>query len=178
MRFYSRYYPRRLMAETLHDAIVQVTLVPTMFKTQDVSNNGAKEIAFPAGWRAMQLPDAGTDSYFTRAFGRPNREQTCECERTAEPSVTQALHVANGDTINKKLEDQRSCVTKALAEKKTPEEIVNDAFLVSLARLPTAAEKARFTALLTGVQDEKEKRLVVEDAYWALLSSKEFLFNH
>jgi hypothetical protein len=177
-RYYSRYYPRRLMAETLHDAIAQVTMVPTMFKTQDVSAQGAKDVSFPAGWRAMQLPDAGTDSYFTRAFGRPNRDQTCECERTAEPSVTQALHVANGDTINKKLADAKSCVAKALAAKKAPEELIGDAFLATLARLPTETERARFGALLTNAKDEKDKRIALEDAYWALLSSREFLFNH
>lgn len=177
-RFYSRYYPRRLMAETLHDAIAQVTMVPTTFKTQDVSNAGAKDVAFPVGWRAMQLPDAGTDNYFTRAFGRPNRDQTCECERTAEPSVTQALHVANGETINKKLANEKSCVSQALAAKKTPDEIIADAFLASLARLPTETERARFGAMLKDAKDDKDKRLALEDAYWALLSSREFLFNH
>ncbi|MEQ1861562.1 MAG: DUF1549 domain-containing protein [Chthoniobacteraceae bacterium] len=176
-RFYSRYYPRRLMAEALHDAIAQVTLVPTIFKTEDVSNQTAG-ITFPAGWRAMQLPDAGTDSYFTRAFGRPNRDQTCECERTAEPSVTQALHVANGDTINKKLLSAQSCVAKALAGKKSADEVIDDAFLSALARLPGDAERARFRTLLGGSKDEKEMRLALEDAYWALLSSREFLFNH
>lgn len=177
-RFYSRYYPRRLMAETLHDAIAQVTMVPTVFKTQDVSANGGKEIAFPLGWRAMQLPDAGTDSYFTRAFGRPNRDQTCECERTAEPSVAQALHVANGNTINQKLADMKSCVSRELAAKRTPADWVTDAFLASLSRLPTGAERERFSQLFAGVTDEKEQRLALEDTYWALLSSKEFLFNH
>jgi hypothetical protein len=179
LRFYSRYYPRRLMAETLHDAIAQVTLVPTEFKTRDVSNaSQANEIVFPKGWRAMQLPDAGTDSYFTRAFGRPNRDQTCECERTAEPSVTQALHVANGDTINKKLSNAGSCVSKALAANKPAPQLVEDAFVASLSRLPSDAEKTRFAALLSNAKDPTEKRLILEDAYWALLSSKEFLFNH
>jgi len=177
-RFYSRYYPRRLMAETLHDAIAQVTMVPTKFQTQDVSTQGGREVTFPIGWRAMQLPDAGTDSYFTRAFGRPNRDQTCECERTAEPSVTQALHVANGDTINKKLTSQESCVSKALAAKKPAEELIGDAFLSALSRVPTEAERTRFGALLAEAKDETEKRLVLEDTYWALLSSREFLFNH
>ncbi len=176
-RHYSRYYPRRLMAETLHDAIAQVTMVPTTFKTEDVSNQTAG-IPFPAGWRAMQLPDAGTDSYFTRAFGRPDRDQTCECERTAEPSVTQALHLANGDTINKKLASMQSCVAKALAAKKSPDEMIGDAFLATLARLPTEPERVRFAAMLGNAKDEKDQRLAIEDAYWALLSSREFLFNH
>ncbi len=177
-RYYSRYYPRRLMAETLHDAIAQVTMVPTTFKTQDVSTNGGKEITFPTGWRAMQLPDAGTDNYFTRAFGRPNRDQTCSCERTAEPSVSQALHVANGDTINRKLADANSCVAKALAAQKAPDEVVADAFYSALSRPPTDAERTHFDALLKDAKNDQDKRLALEDAYWALLSSREFLFNH
>jgi hypothetical protein len=177
-RFYSRYYPRRLMAEVLHDAIVQVTGVPTDFKTKDPTVEGDKPTPFPKGWRALQLPDAGTDSYFTKAFGRPAREQTCECERTAEPSVTQALHVANGDTINKKLSADASVIAKAVAANRAPEQMVDDAFLGALSRPPSEPERAKFTALLAAAPDAKEKRLALEDAYWALLSSREFLFNH
>jgi hypothetical protein len=177
-RFYSRYYPRRLMAEVLHDAIVQVTGVPTDFKTKDPTVEGDKPTPFPKGWRALQLPDAGTDSYFTKAFGRPAREQTCECERTAEPSVTQALHVANGDTINKKLAAPTGGVARAAAAARPPAEILEEAFLATLARLPSAAEREKFSALLAAAPDAKEKQLALEDIYWALLSSREFLFNH
>jgi hypothetical protein len=177
-RFYSRYYPRRMMAEVLHDAIAQVTAVPTSFKTQGVSDAGESGTAFPAGWRALQLPDANTDSYFTRAFGRAARDLTCECERTAEPSVTQALHVSNGDTINKKLTDPKSAVSRALAANLSPEQMIDDAFLSAFARPPSDAERKRLTELLADIPDANERRLRLEDTYWALLSSREFLFNH
>ena len=166
------------MAEVLHDAIAQVTAVPTSFKTQGVSDAGEAGTAFPAGWRALQLPDANTDSYFTRAFGRAARDLTCECERTAEPSVTQALHVSNGDTINKKLTDPKSVVSRALGANIPVEQMIDDAFLAAFARPPSGVEKLRLTALLTEAPDANEKRVRLEDTYWALLSSREFLFNH
>jgi hypothetical protein len=175
-RFYSRYYPRRLMAEVLHDAVAQVTRVPTIFKTKNPYDAGDKGDAFPAGWRSVQLPDVNTDSYFTRAFGRPLREQTCECERTVEPNVTQALHLANGDTINAKLRDASGVVAGAVAAGKPVEQWLDDAYLAALSRLPTAAEKEAVSRAMTEGKDEQ--RLVVEDVYWALLSSREFIFNH
>ena len=51
----------------------------------------------------VQLPDTKIASYFLKTFGRPDREKTCECERTAEANVAQMLHIANGDTLNQKL---------------------------------------------------------------------------
>ncbi len=175
-RFYSRYYPKRLMAEVLHDAVAQVTQVPTMFKTKDPYVNGDKGDAFPAGWRALQLPDANTDSYFTRVFGRPSREQTCECERTEEPNVTQALHIANGDTLNAKLRDAASVVAKSAALGRPVEQWLEDAYLSALGRRPTVAETESVSKALGGTPEER--RLVMEDVFWALMSSREFIFNH
>jgi hypothetical protein len=175
-RFYSRYYPRRLMAEVLHDAIAQVTEVPTQFKTRNPNDAGDKPTPFPLGWRATQLPDAGTDSYFTQAFGRPARELTCECERTAEPSVAQALHLANGDTINQKLTAKESSVGKAVAMNQPVEAAIERAYLAALSRLPTQAESARISKVFA--EAKEDRRLLLEDVYWVLLSSREFLFNH
>src|SRR4030095_16792296 len=109
-RFYARYYPRRLMAEVALDAVSQVTRVPTPFETDVRNANQSKGAPYPAGWRAMQLPDANLASYFLKSFGHPAREITCECERTAEPNVTQALHLSNGDTVNQKLTAKESVV--------------------------------------------------------------------
>ena len=117
-RFYSRYFTRRLMAEVLLDAISQVTDVPTDFKTQK-GRGGPAQVSFAKGLRALQLPDSNIDSYFLATFGRPAREKTCECERTAEPNMTQVLHIANGDTINKKLGAKDNRIGQWL-EKNTP----------------------------------------------------------
>jgi hypothetical protein len=175
-RFYSRYYPRRLMAEVLLDALSQVTGVPTDFKGETV-RGGSAPIAYPAGWRAIQLPDVGVDSYFLKTFGRPDREKTCECERTAEPSVSQVLHMANGDTINKKLAAKEGRIAQLLAEKIPSDKIIEEAYLSSFARNPTAAEKEKVMQYFK-TAEPSGTRAIIEDTYWALLSSKEFLFNH
>src|SRR5262245_47127882 len=105
------------MAEVMLDAISQVTGAPTAFKD------------YPAGTRAMQLPDANVDSYFLKTFGRPERIITCECERSAEPSMVQILHISNGDTINGKLQAAENRLAKALAAAAPPEQIIDEAYL-------------------------------------------------
>jgi len=176
-RFYSRYYPRRLMAEVLLDAVSQVTGVPTAFVTDLRNANQGLGSKYPAGVRALQLPDSQIDSYFLRSFGRAPRENTCECERTEEPSVAQVLHLANGGTINQKLAAGDNVISKQLAAQRTPEQMIEEAYLNTLSRRPTAGERTRILAVLkpTGKPD---LRAAWEDVYWAILSSKEFLFNH
>lgn len=164
-RFYSRYYPKRLMAEVLLDAVSQVSAAPTQFPN------------YPAEWRALRLPDANVASYFLKTFGRPDRVITCECERTAQPSMVQVLHISNGDTINKKLEQKGNRIDQLLSEKKSDEQIIDEVYLAALARYPTELEKSQTLKVLTETQDT-EKRLLLEDLYWSILSSREFLFNH
>jgi hypothetical protein len=175
-RFYSRYYPRRLMAEVMLDAFSQVTGVPTEFQVDLRNENRGLGEKYPVGLRALQLPDTKIFSYFLKTFGRADREKTCECERASEPSVTQLLHIANGDTINKKLEAKDSRISKLLAASTPNEKIIEDAYLGALSRYPTDAEKDKLQKVLVEAKDS-EKRTVVEDMYWAVLSSKEFLFN-
>ena len=127
--------------------------------------------------RALQLPDTRAFSYFLETFGRPDRLKTCECERTAEPSMSQALHIANGDTVNKKLAAKNSIVAKLLNAKVSDEKLIDEACLTSLSRLPAATEKERFLKALAGTKDA-ERRTALEDIFWAMLSSREFLFNH
>jgi hypothetical protein len=176
-RFYSRYYPKRLMAEVLLDSYSQVTGVPTEFRVDLRNQNRGIGEKYPAGLRALQLPDTRAFSYFLETFGRPDRVKTCECERTAEPSMSQALHIANGDTLNKKLFAKDNALTKLLAAKMPDEKLVEEASLACLSRLPTAAEKAKFLKALADTKDS-ERRTALEDVYWALMSSREYLFNH
>ena len=164
-RFYSRYFPKRLMAEVALDAVSQVTGDPTKF------------LGYPVGWRALQLPDSNVNSYFLNAFGRPERVITCECERTAEPSVVQAMHLTNGDTINNKLQAKSNRLGQLLSAKTKPDAIIEEAYLSSLSRFPTAAEKSALLAAFTA-EPPDQHRAFLEDMYWSLLSSKEFLFNH
>lgn len=164
-RFYSRYYPKRLMAEALLDAFSQVADAPTAFP------------GYPANWRALQLPDSNVSSYFLKTFGRPDRAITCECERGVEPSMVQVLHISNGDTINAKLAAQGNRIDKQLAAGLTNEQIVDELYLAAFARPASEQEKTELAAQLQDVGDA-ERRAAIEDLYWSVLSSKEFLFNH
>ena len=180
-RFYSRYYPKRLMAEVLLDAVSQVTEVPTPFTHIGFPGGDRQETKeYPLGTRAIQLHDSAVESYFLKTFGRNSRAITCECERSDEPSMVQVLHVANGDTINGKLKEKENRVSKLLAAGHSDAELTDEIFLQCLSRFPTDEEKTRVVELLGQVEaaDADEKRLVVEDVFWSLLSTREFLFNH
>jgi hypothetical protein len=164
-RFYSHYYSRRLMAEVMLDALSEATGSPTAFK------------GYPERWRALQLPDSNVESYFLKSFGRAEREKTCVCERTSEPSVTQVLHMANGDTLNKKLEAANNRIDQLLKTKASTEKIIETAYLSGLARFPTSDEQQKLLKVVNNAGDEN-RRPVIEDIFWAVLSTKEFLFNH
>ena len=177
-RFYSRYYPRRLMAEVLLDAISQVADVPSVFN--EIAFKGAdrqKTDFYPQGTRAIQLYDAAVGSYFLSTFGRNERQITCECERSDEPSMVQVLHISNGDTINKKLSNKEGRVSQFLTSGLPNYAMIEQAYLITLSRFPTDDEMQRLLGMMNEV-DTAERRLVVEDLLWSILSSREFLFNH
>ncbi len=164
-RYYATYLPRRLPAEVLLDAIAQATGVSTPFP------------GYPAGTRALQLVDSTVASYFLDAFGRPQRMQTCSCERQEEPSVAQALHLANGDTINSKLRAKGGLVDTLAASNLTNEQLLERLYLQCFARKPKAEERDRVLAVLRDTP-AGERRDVIEDLLAAMLTTKEFLFNH
>ena len=164
-RFYSRFYPRRLQAEVLLDAISQASGTPTKFKD------------YPDGTPALQLRDANVTSYFLKTFGRPERIITCDCERSDEPSMVQVLHIVNGSTLNDKLAAKDSRVAKQLATKADNATLIENAYLAALSRFPTADEKSQILKVLAETP-AKERRVALEDLYWGILSSREFLFNH
>ena len=177
-RNYSHYYPRRLMAEVSLDAISQVTAVPTEFT--EIEYPGAdfvKTEFYAKGTRAVQLYDSAVVSRFLRTFGRNQRVITCQCERSNEPSLVQALHISNGDTILKKLEAKDGKIEALLTSGLPNYRIIEELYLAALSRYPTDRE---LTPLLATMNDApaSERRAVLEDVFWAVLSSREFLFNH
>ena len=177
-RFYSHYYPKRLMAEVLLDALSQVSQVPTEFTAIGLTDGSEKKTeAYPKGTRALQLSDSAVVSYFLKTFGRNDRLITCECERSDEPSVVQVLHIANGTTINEKLSADGSCVKQAMTSDMPFEQVIEKAYLSSLSRYPTEHENVELLKVLSE-SDEKDQALLLEDLYWSILSSREFLFNH
>jgi Protein of unknown function (DUF1553)/Protein of unknown function (DUF1549) len=166
-KYYSRYIVRRLNAESMLDAISQVTGAPTAFPN------------YPAGMRAVQLPDARINSYFLKAFGKPERATTCECERSSEPTVTQALHIINGDTINQKLRAPGGVVDNFVRLGFSDEAIINHIYLSALGRRPSPGEMKNLQAVLKESGGSKDsRRHAIEDVAWSVLTSREFLFNH
>jgi hypothetical protein len=177
LRYGSHYVPRRLKAEVLLDTVSQVTAAPTTFKIDRRNANRGTADAYPMGFRALQLPDSNIASYFLKSFGRADRVATCECERTNEPSMAQALHIANGDTLNLKLAQKDNRLDALLTSKQPDAEIIEEAYLLTLTRAPTDRELEKATQLLTTAKPE-DRRTTLEDLFWSLMSSKEFLFNH
>ena len=161
--YFSHANTRLLAAEQLLDAICQVTSVPENFP-------GA-----PAGTRAVELPEPPTDNYFLKIFGQPQREMACQCERSSESNLSQALQMINGPVVHNKLRDPQGRIAKMLAAKKSDEEIVTELYLAALSRKPVADELQVAKKHIGGSSD---RRLAVEDIGWALLNSKEFLFQH
>lgn len=176
--YFSRYYPRRLSAEVLLDAISQVTEVPTKFTQIGYDGNDFQETSeYPVGTRAIQLQDSAVVSNFLKTFGRNERDITCECERSDTPSMVQVLHISNGVTINERLRDPKSCVQSTLASQMDVAEIINRAFKSSLSRRPTKDEVDRLSRLIQQTPDQ-ERLLAIEDLYWSIMSTREFMFNH
>ena len=129
----------------------------------------------PLGTRAIELPDPNFSSYFLDTLGRPQRIVSCECERTAEPNLAQVPQLANGDLVQRKLTDKEGRISKLIANKSTDESVFTDFYLVTLSRSPTAREVEHCRTILASAAD---RRSGLEDILWALLNSREFLFNH
>jgi hypothetical protein len=162
-RYYSHYPFKRLGAEQLMDAITSATGVPEKF-------NG-----YPAGLRAAQLPDTTVPSYFLELFGRPARNTPCECERSDEPNLGQVLHLMNNIGINAKLSAKNGRVAALMAAKLPDDKVVEELYLASISRFPTPQERRQAVQLMARA---KNRQQAAEDILWALMNSKEFVFNH
>jgi hypothetical protein len=177
-KYFTRYYPRRLMAEVIHDAIASVTGVPSEFTKVSFLGGDKRDTKFyPKGTRALQLFDSSVESNFLKTFGRNQRRITCECERSDEPSVIQVLNLSNGDMLNSKLSSPESVIGRWLESyADDPAGLVRAATLQTLSRYPTSQEIAELTKELQ--TQNADRRVLIEDLLWSLMSSKEFLFNH
>ena len=149
--------------------------MPSEILLQDGST--AKTDFYPKGIKAVQLYDSAVKSYFLKTFGRNQRDITCECERSNQPSIVQALHLSNGTTLNDKLAAKEGSLTTLLATVQEPRALVEEAYMKCLTRMPSAKELSSYEPLLQAA-NPAELRLAVEDLFWSLLTSREFLFQH
>jgi hypothetical protein len=162
-RNYAHAVIRRIPAESLLDCICQVTEAPDKFQ------------GLPLGARAVQIADGGTSNYFLTTFGRSPRDTVCECEASTDPSLSQALHLLNGSSVSRKVAQDNKVRNWMEKEELTPEQVIERIYVRSLSRFPTAEELER---LLGQVEAADNKAAALEDIFWAVLNSREFVFNH
>ena len=164
---FARFYPRRLTAEVLLDGMSQVLDVPTEFP------GGPGK--FPAGTRAIDLPDENVAAHFLDVFGRPGRTTACECERVDAPALTQALELVNSSEIQRKLTAETGYARRLAASDKSPLDLATEVFVHVLGRPPRAEELKNAVAFLEAEPDRPE---ACRSLLWSLLATNEFLFNH
>ena len=153
---------RRIKAESMLDIISQVTSTKDKFPK------------LPLGSRAVQIADGATSTYFLTTFGRATRETACSCEVKMEPTLSQALHLLNGDTSNQKIQ-QGGVIAALQKENLTPDQIIEKMYIRCLSRKPQPEELAALKPMFAEGSDVKRS---LDDIFWALLNSREFLFNH
>lgn len=174
---FSRYYPRRLSAEVMLDAIDQLAGTQTDFAN------------LPAGTRAVALPDNSYNqsSPFLRVFGRPEGQSVCECERVQSANLAQSLHMINAADIRTKLAHANGRAERLAKDTRPAEARIKELYLVAFAREPRPDElqaainylaEPRTTATGQAIDAPKAARENFQDLLWALMSTKEFLFNH
>ena len=161
-RNFARGPVRRIRAETMLDIVSEVTETQNKFD------------GLPRGARAVQIADGSISTYFLTTFGRPQRETVCSCEVRLEPTLSQSLHLMNGETVEPKIQQGRLIGTM-LQEKKTPAQIIESLYMRCLSRAPGESERAR---LVASVDEAENKQQALEDVFWAILNSREFMFNH
>jgi hypothetical protein len=161
---FSRYYPRRLNAEVLYDAINQVTGTRAGFG------------GLPPDLRAVQLPDTGINNYFLTVFGKPMADSACECERTNEANLAQSLYLLNSNEVLGKLSAGGGRAAQLAADaSRSDEEKVRELYEWVYSRPPLPDE---LTLAVEHLAKTPAKQQGYEDILWALLNTKEFLFNH
>ncbi|MEM7473510.1 MAG: DUF1549 domain-containing protein [Planctomycetota bacterium] len=168
---YSRFYPKRLQSEVLLDAVDQVAMTSTSFS------------GLPSDTRAVDLPDTSYKSYFLDVFGAPDSATACECERSNEATLAQSLHLLNSKEVQAKLASDAGRAATFAASSSAPKVLIEELYLTALSRAPTAEElKVSLDYLAKpaaqGEDPVKARRAAYEDLVWAIINTKEFLFNH
>ncbi len=162
---FSRYYPRRLSAEALYDGFHKVTMTSENFG------------GMPAGTHALQLADSSNGPYFLKVFGMPQGDTACECERSQDANLAQSLHLLNSKEVQDKISKNEARAAKLAAEtERSHEERMTELYQVVFARNPRPDEME--VAISYIGRHQENPRIAYEDILWALINTKEFLFNH
>jgi hypothetical protein len=171
-RLFSRAYLKPLTAQVLADALAQATGVPVQYEGLPPPGPGPPASRVPPA-RAIQLVDVQAPSYTLDVFGRCDRMTGCETPAQSGGGLSQALHLVNGPVLNDRL--RGGILDRLLDGSRSDREIVDELYLRTLSRFPSAQERAHWERTLkTAVQ----RRETAEDLLWALLNAREFAFNH
>jgi Protein of unknown function (DUF1553) len=163
---YARFYPRRMSAEVLFDAVCQVTNSPAAFPGLPTDKHSPT--------RAIMLPDESFASYFLDVYGRPQRLSACECERVTEANLAQVLHLLNSEEIQTKLTRASGRADQLAKDPRADAEKVEEVFLWAVGRPPTAPQMNLALQILN--RNAGKKKQAYEDIIWSLLNTKEFVF--
>lgn len=160
-QFFSHFLPKPMPAQALLDIINQAAGTQENFGT------------FPDRARAVQaaLP---TQSQFLNAFGQSHRDFLADIDPKLEPNLVQTLLMINSPYIENKIRSGTT-VQDALKLDKTDEDLVNDLYRRTFCRAPLPTELAKAVTIL---KTETERKDAVQDLLWALLTAREFYFNH
>lgn len=162
---YSRYYPKRLNAEVLLESIDTLSGVPTKFP------------GLPKETRPVAIPDSGVSHYFLTVFGKPEMSSACECERTSEANLAQSLHLINSKDLYNKLANPNGRAKQLATDKRPDDQKLHELYLMAFSRTPEPHELKLATSHLAKYPADK-KHQGWEDIIWAMINTKEFLFNH
>ena len=161
--YFSHGMTRMLTAEQLLDAICQVTGVAETFP------------GMPIGSRAIDLADPPKTHDFLQAFGQPKRELTCECERSTDSNLGQALQLINGPIVHNKIRSPQGILHQWIAAGKSDIQIIESLYLAAFSRKPAEGE---VQISLQHIATNSDRILALQDIFWAVINSKEFLFQH
>jgi hypothetical protein len=161
-RNFSHAAARRIPAEQVLDCISQVTQKQDKFR------------GLPMGARAVQIANGATSTYFLNTFGRSQRATVCACEASTDPSLSQALHLINGEATNGKIA-QGQLIKQLKDQGLNQNQIIERLFVRCLSRKPTTKEVEELTKLVAAAPNEIQG---LEDVFWVVLNSREFIFNH
>ena len=168
---FSRYSARRLSAEQMLDAVSQFTETNEAFRSiipEPFSN-------WPSDTRATQISDGNTECAFLDMFGRPPRDTPYEEERDNALTLRQTLYFLNSEQLEGKLSSSPR-LKRLLASKQSDAEIVDEIYLAALSRFPSEEDRKRVLEYLAARKAARAQ--AVQDVAWAVLNSREFLFNH
>ena len=170
---FSHVTPQRLTAEQMLDAISVVVGTPVAFGGHPAGTRATQLVGVRNGEFRYAKPERGDD--FLKLFGRPNRLQSCECERSNDPTLAQTFEMVSGNLITQMLRSSDNRITRAIEEKKTATVFLDELYWAALSRSPTAEELDAFLQYAKAGRDQKA---AFEDITWAVLNSNEFLLRY